>query len=41
MKCSFCGKELEAGAEFCPECGMILSLGGVTDEPETTAEQEP
>ena len=34
MKCSFCGKELEQGAEFCPECGMILSLGGVTNEPE-------
>lgn len=29
MKCSFCGKELEAGAEFCPECGMILSLGDI------------
>ncbi len=41
MKCSFCGKELEDGAEFCPECGMILSLGGVSEEPETTAEQEP
>ncbi len=33
MKCSFCGKELAEGAEFCPECGMILSLGGVTNEP--------
>ena len=34
MKCSFCGKKLEEGAEFCPECGMILSLGGVTNEPD-------
>ena len=32
MKCGFCGKELTEGAEFCPECGMILSLGGVIDE---------
>ena len=34
MKCGFCGKELTEGAEFCPECGMILSLGGVTNEPD-------
>ena len=26
MKCSFCSNELEAGAQFCPHCGMILSL---------------
>ncbi len=26
MKCSFCGKEIENGAELCPHCGMILSL---------------
>lgn len=26
MKCSFCGKELEKGATFCPECGTILSI---------------
>ena len=32
MKCGFCGKELEEGSEFCPECGMILSLGGVIDD---------
>ena len=38
MKCSFCGKELEQGAEFCPECGMILSLGGVSDQPEEKAQ---
>ncbi len=41
MKCSFCGKELEAGAEFCSGCGMILSLGGASEEPETTTEQNP
>ena len=27
MKCSFCGNELENGAQFCPGCGMIISLG--------------
>ncbi len=26
MKCSFCGKEIENGADLCPHCGMILSL---------------
>lgn len=26
MKCSYCGNELEKGADFCPECGMILGL---------------
>ncbi len=26
MKCSFCGKEIENGAEICPFCGMILNL---------------
>ncbi len=40
MKCSFCGKELTDGAEFCPECGMILSIGGVSEEPEVKAEAE-
>ncbi len=27
MKCGFCGNELEHGAEICPNCGMIISLG--------------
>lgn len=27
MKCGFCGNELENGAEICPNCGMIISLG--------------
>ena len=27
MKCGFCGNELENGAQFCPNCGMIISLG--------------
>lgn len=40
MKCSFCGKELTEGAEFCPECGMILSIGGVSNEPEQKVEPE-
>jgi len=40
MKCGFCGKELTEGAEFCPECGMILSLGGVSEEPEVKSEAE-
>lgn len=40
MKCSYCGKELPAGAEFCPECGMILSLGGAVEEKEAPAEAE-
>ncbi|MEE1322151.1 MAG: SH3 domain-containing protein [Acutalibacteraceae bacterium] len=26
MKCGFCGKEIENGAEICPYCGMILNL---------------
>ncbi len=33
MKCGFCGNELEHGAEICPNCGMIISLG---DESEST-----
>lgn len=42
MKCSFCGKELEQGAEFCPECGMILSLGDVdTDNNEIENTEVP
>ncbi len=34
MKCSFCGKEIEKGAEICPYCGMILSLDDGASEPE-------
>lgn len=40
MKCGFCGKELTEGAEFCPECGMILSLGGITNEPDEVKAEE-
>ncbi len=31
MKCGFCGNELEHGAEICPNCGMIISLGDEDD----------
>ncbi len=31
MKCGFCGNELENGAQFCPNCGMIISLGEEND----------
>ena len=31
MKCGFCGSELENGAQFCPNCGMIISLGDESD----------
>ncbi len=34
MKCNYCGKELPQDADFCPECGMIISLDG-TEEPQT------
>ena len=37
MKCINCGHELEPGSGFCPECGMIMSLGSETEtikEPE-------
>ena len=34
MKCSFCGNELENGAQFCPSCGMIISLGDDGDNNE-------
>ena len=41
MKCSFCSNELESGAEFCPHCGMILSLGNDdTSAKETKTENE-
>lgn len=26
MKCSFCGKELEPGSGFCPNCGTMMSV---------------
>lgn len=32
MKCGFCGNELENGAQFCPNCGMIISLGEENDQ---------
>ena len=31
MKCGFCGSELENGAQFCPNCGMIISLDDAMD----------
>ncbi len=31
MKCGFCGSELENGAQFCPNCGMIISLDDGTE----------
>ena len=34
MKCSFCGNELENGAQFCPSCGMTISLGDDGDNNE-------
>ncbi len=37
MKCGFCGNELENGAQFCPNCGMIISLG---EENEATQEND-
>ena len=37
MKCGFCGNELENGAQFCPNCGMIISLG---EENETAQEND-
>ena len=37
MKCSFCGNELENGAQFCPACGMIISLGEDGDGNENDA----
>ena len=37
MKCGFCGNELENGAQFCPNCGMIISLG---EENEATQEKD-
>lgn len=40
MKCSYCGNELEKGAEFCPECGMILGLNETREE-KNSAKQEP
>ncbi len=40
MKCSYCGNELEKGADFCPECGMILGLSE-TREDKKSETQEP
>ena len=41
MKCSYCGNELEKGADFCPECGMILGLSETREEKKDEIEQEP
>lgn len=40
MKCNFCGHELPKDADFCPECGMIISLGDMPDEENKTIENE-
>lgn len=40
MKCSYCGNELEKGADFCPECGMILGLSETREEKKSEV-QEP
>ncbi len=40
MKCSYCGNELEKGADFCPECGMILGLNESREDKKSEA-QEP
>lgn len=39
MKCSYCGNELERGADFCPECGMILGLNESREEKKSEAEE--
>jgi len=39
MKCSYCGNELEKGADFCPECGMILGLNESREERKSEAEE--
>ncbi len=39
MKCSYCGNELEKGADFCPECGMILGLNESREEKKSEAEE--
>ncbi len=42
MKCSYCGNELEKGADFCPECGMILGLAEASDDKKNeTVTEEP
>ena len=40
MKCNFCGKELPQDADFCPECGMIISLDGSDDAQSGTSDFE-
>ncbi len=39
MKCSYCGNELEKGADFCPECGMILGLSESREEEKNKTEE--
>lgn len=38
MKCNYCGKELPQNADFCPECGMIISLGDSEEPAKDTSE---
>ncbi len=40
MKCNYCGKELPQGADFCPECGMIISLDGSNEAEKEVNEVE-
>ena len=42
MKCSYCGHELNDGAEFCDNCGMIMGFGDEKESKpaENTAETE-
>ncbi len=39
MKCSYCGNELEKGADFCPECGMILGLSETREDKKTETQE--
>ncbi|MBQ7004880.1 MAG: SH3 domain-containing protein [Clostridia bacterium] len=40
MKCNFCGNDLPSGADFCPECGMIISLDASADKKEEAADTQ-
>ncbi len=39
MKCSYCGNELEKGADFCPGCGMILGINEPAKDKEAETEE--
>ena len=39
MKCSYCGNELEKGADFCSECGMILGLSETREEKKSEVQE--